>query len=42
MAARRLIAKGVSISPDQAKDDSFDLKTLVKAADKAGTQPLDL
>ena len=36
MAARRLIAKGVSPSPDEAKDESFDLKTLVKAADKAG------
>jgi 3-phenylpropionate/trans-cinnamate dioxygenase ferredoxin reductase subunit len=36
MAARRLIAKGVSLSPDEAKDESFDLKTLVKAADKAG------
>ena len=36
MAARRLIAKGVSLSPDEAKDESFDLKTLVKAADKTG------
>ena len=42
MAARRLIAKGVSPSPDEAKDESFDLKTLVKAADKAGAQLQDL
>jgi 3-phenylpropionate/trans-cinnamate dioxygenase ferredoxin reductase component len=32
MAARRLIAKGTSFSPDE----SFDLKILLKAAEKAG------
>jgi 3-phenylpropionate/trans-cinnamate dioxygenase ferredoxin reductase component len=36
MAARRLIAKGTSFSPDEAADESFDLKILLKAAEKAG------
>jgi 3-phenylpropionate/trans-cinnamate dioxygenase ferredoxin reductase subunit len=31
MAARRLIAAGLSPTPEQAKDPSFDLKSLVKA-----------
>jgi 3-phenylpropionate/trans-cinnamate dioxygenase ferredoxin reductase component len=35
MAARRLIAKGVSLSPDQAMDESFNLKTLVNSVDEA-------
>lgn len=34
MAARRLIAGGVSPSPEEAEDPSFDLKSLVTAADK--------
>ncbi|QOZ10768.1 NAD(P)/FAD-dependent oxidoreductase [Bradyrhizobium sp. CCBAU 51765] len=36
MAARRLIAAGISPAPEQAADASFDLKSLVTAADKAG------
>jgi 3-phenylpropionate/trans-cinnamate dioxygenase ferredoxin reductase subunit len=35
MAVRRLIAAGVSPTPDEAEDPSFDLKSLVKAIDKA-------
>ena len=34
MAARRLIAKSLSPSLEQAKDESFDLKVLLKAAEK--------
>jgi 3-phenylpropionate/trans-cinnamate dioxygenase ferredoxin reductase subunit len=36
MAARRLIAMGVSPSPEQAEDPSFDLKSLLRAAQRAG------
>ncbi|UWU86577.1 FAD-dependent oxidoreductase [Bradyrhizobium yuanmingense] len=36
MAARRLIAAGISPAPEQAADPSFDLKSLVTAGDKAG------
>jgi 3-phenylpropionate/trans-cinnamate dioxygenase ferredoxin reductase subunit len=36
MAARRLIAAGVSPAPEEAEDLSFDLKSLVKTIDKAG------
>jgi 3-phenylpropionate/trans-cinnamate dioxygenase ferredoxin reductase subunit len=36
MASRRLIAAGVSPSPEDAENLSFDLKSLVKAIDKAG------
>lgn len=35
LAARRLIAAGVSPSPGQAGDSSFDIKTLLKTIDKA-------
>jgi 3-phenylpropionate/trans-cinnamate dioxygenase ferredoxin reductase subunit len=35
MAARRLIAAGISPSPAQAADNSFDIKSLLKAIDKA-------
>jgi 3-phenylpropionate/trans-cinnamate dioxygenase ferredoxin reductase component len=35
MAARRLIAAGISPSPGQAGDNSFDIKSLLKAIDKA-------
>ncbi|MBR0873214.1 FAD-dependent oxidoreductase [Bradyrhizobium tropiciagri] len=42
MAARRLIARGVSPSPEQAEDPSFDLKSLVTGGDKAGVLPPDL
>jgi 3-phenylpropionate/trans-cinnamate dioxygenase ferredoxin reductase subunit len=34
MAARRLIAMGVSPSPEQAEDPSFDLKSLLRAAQR--------
>ncbi|WP_024519147.1 FAD-dependent oxidoreductase [Bradyrhizobium sp. Tv2a-2] len=37
MAARRLIANGMSPSLEQATDESFDLKVLLKAAEKART-----
>jgi 3-phenylpropionate/trans-cinnamate dioxygenase ferredoxin reductase subunit len=36
MASRRLIAAGVSPSPEDAENLSFDLKSLVKAIDRAG------
>jgi 3-phenylpropionate/trans-cinnamate dioxygenase ferredoxin reductase component len=36
MAARRLIAAGISPSPDQIRDPSFDLKSPLKTADSAG------
>jgi 3-phenylpropionate/trans-cinnamate dioxygenase ferredoxin reductase subunit len=42
LAARRLIAGGVSPSPEEAEDQSFDLKSLVTAGDKTGVQPADL
>ena len=35
MAARRLIAAGISPSPGQACDGSFDVKSLLKTIDKA-------
>lgn len=35
MAARRLIAAGISPSPGQAGDSSFDIKSLLKTIDKA-------
>jgi 3-phenylpropionate/trans-cinnamate dioxygenase ferredoxin reductase component len=35
IAARRLIAAGISPSPGQAGDSSFDIKSLVKRIDKA-------
>jgi 3-phenylpropionate/trans-cinnamate dioxygenase ferredoxin reductase component len=35
MAARRLIAAGISPTPEQAADSSFDIKALLKASDKA-------
>jgi len=35
MAARRLIAAGISPSPEQAADSSFDIKSLLKTIDKA-------
>jgi 3-phenylpropionate/trans-cinnamate dioxygenase ferredoxin reductase subunit len=35
MASRRLIAAGVSPRPEEAKDESFDLKSFTKAIDKA-------
>jgi 3-phenylpropionate/trans-cinnamate dioxygenase ferredoxin reductase subunit len=35
MAARRLIAAGISPSPEQAGDSSFDIKSLLKRIDKA-------
>jgi 3-phenylpropionate/trans-cinnamate dioxygenase ferredoxin reductase subunit len=35
MAARRLIAAGISPTPGQAADSSFDIKSLLKAIDKA-------
>lgn len=35
MAARRLIAAGVAVSPVQAADPDFDLKTLIPAAPQA-------
>jgi 3-phenylpropionate/trans-cinnamate dioxygenase ferredoxin reductase component len=35
MAARRLIAAGISLSPEQAADSSFDIKSLLKTIDKA-------
>jgi 3-phenylpropionate/trans-cinnamate dioxygenase ferredoxin reductase subunit len=35
MASRRLIAAGVSPRPDEAIDESFDLKSLVKKIEKA-------
>jgi 3-phenylpropionate/trans-cinnamate dioxygenase ferredoxin reductase subunit len=36
MAARRLIAGGISPHPDQIRDPSFDLKSLLKSAGGAG------
>lgn len=33
MAARRLIAGGISPNPDQIRDSAFDLKSLLKSAD---------
>jgi hypothetical protein len=36
MAARRLIARGISPSQEEAMDLSFDFKSLLKAADSAG------
>jgi 3-phenylpropionate/trans-cinnamate dioxygenase ferredoxin reductase component len=42
MASRRLIAAGVSPSPKEAEDPSFDLKSLVKTIDKANVQPANL
>jgi 3-phenylpropionate/trans-cinnamate dioxygenase ferredoxin reductase component len=35
MAARRLLAAGMSPTPEQAEDPCFDLKSLVKGADQA-------
>jgi 3-phenylpropionate/trans-cinnamate dioxygenase ferredoxin reductase subunit len=35
MAARRLIAAGISPTPEQAADGSFDVKTLLKTIDRA-------
>jgi 3-phenylpropionate/trans-cinnamate dioxygenase ferredoxin reductase subunit len=35
MTARRLIAMGMSPSPEQAEDPSFDLKSLLRAAQRA-------
>jgi 3-phenylpropionate/trans-cinnamate dioxygenase ferredoxin reductase subunit len=35
MAARRLIAAGISPSPGQVGDTSFDIKSLLKTIDKA-------
>jgi 3-phenylpropionate/trans-cinnamate dioxygenase ferredoxin reductase subunit len=35
MAARRLIAAGISPSPEQAADSSFDIKALLKTIDQA-------
>jgi 3-phenylpropionate/trans-cinnamate dioxygenase ferredoxin reductase subunit len=34
MAARRLIAAGISPMPEQAEDSSFDIKSLPKTIDK--------
>jgi len=36
MAARRMIAGGISPSPDQIRDASFDLKSLLKSANGVG------
>jgi hypothetical protein len=36
MAARRLIAAGMSPIPDQLRDASFDLKALLKPLDGGG------
>jgi 3-phenylpropionate/trans-cinnamate dioxygenase ferredoxin reductase subunit len=36
MAARRLIAGGISPNPDQIRDPSFDLKSLLKSAGGVG------
>jgi 3-phenylpropionate/trans-cinnamate dioxygenase ferredoxin reductase component len=36
MAARRMIAGGISPSPDQIRDASFDFKSLLKSANGAG------
>jgi 3-phenylpropionate/trans-cinnamate dioxygenase ferredoxin reductase subunit len=36
MAARRMIAAGISPTPDQIRDPSFDLKSLLKSADAVG------
>jgi Reductase C-terminal len=36
MAARRMIAGGISPSPDQIRDTSFDLKSLLKSANGVG------
>jgi len=36
MAARRLIAGGISPKPDQIRDSSFDLKSLLKSAGSVG------
>jgi 3-phenylpropionate/trans-cinnamate dioxygenase ferredoxin reductase subunit len=36
LAARRFIAAGRFPSPEEAEDLSFDLKSMVKAIDKAG------
>lgn len=41
MAARRLIGFGLSPSPAQAAEVSFDLKSLLVAADRVGAQPAD-
>lgn len=35
MAARRLIAAGISPAPEEAEDPAFDLKSLVKTIDRA-------
>jgi 3-phenylpropionate/trans-cinnamate dioxygenase ferredoxin reductase subunit len=35
MVARRLIAAGISPSREQARDGSFDIRSLLKAVDKA-------
>lgn len=37
MATRKLIAAGVSLAPEEAEDLSFDLKSAVKAIDRAGS-----
>jgi 3-phenylpropionate/trans-cinnamate dioxygenase ferredoxin reductase subunit len=36
MAARRMIASGISPSPDRVRDASFDFKSLLKSANGAG------
>ncbi|MGH6715582.1 MAG: oxidoreductase C-terminal domain-containing protein [Bradyrhizobium sp.] len=36
MIARRLIAKGPSPSLEQVQDESFDLKSLLKATERVG------